>query len=337
MGSPVAGRAAARAGGADRLLRQHPGAAAPTWRASRPSASCWGGCARTALAALAHQELPFERLVEELAPEREPRPQPALPGDARGAGDALRSRGLPGLTLRRPGRWRAATAKFDLSLELAPEGRGARRAGSNTAATSSSAATVERLAGHLGTLLAAAVADAGARLSALPLLTAAERAQMLAAWRRSAGRWTAPGTLPHGLFEEQARLQPEAVALVPATRRMSYGELARRAPLARSLRRLGVGPEVRVGLAAERSPELVVGILGILRGGRRWCPSTRPTRGAAGPPAGGLRAGGGGDAGGIWPRACRPALRPCSCWRTTGGRGGAGARRSRSPPRRSPT
>ena len=133
-------------------------------------------------------------------------------------------------------------------------------------------ATIRRLAGHLGTLLAARVAAPGGAVSALPLLSAQEREQ-LADWHPLAGHLGAAGTV-HDLFEEAARLRPEAAALVAGEQRVTYGELAQ--PVGSrwraSLRRLGVGPEVRVGLAAERSPELVVGILAILRAGGALVP-----------------------------------------------------------------
>ncbi len=217
------------------------------------------------LAALAHQDLPFERLVEELAPERSldrtPLFQVMLAVQERAP--ELR---LPGLTLRRL-EVEGGTAKFDLSLEMDEELTG----GIEYRLDLFEPATVQRLAGHLATLLAAVAANAGRPVASLPLLSAPERNQLLA-WRRSPGNWALPGTV-HGLFEEQARLRPEAVALVAGERRMSYGELADRSgALARSLRRLGVGPEVRVGLSSERSPELVVGILGILRAGGTLVP-----------------------------------------------------------------
>jgi amino acid adenylation domain-containing protein len=224
------------------------------------------------LAALAHQDLPFERLVEELSPERGLDRNPLFQAllAVQEAPPELR---LPGLTLRRleP---EGGTAKLDLSLEVVPEGEGLvgwleyRR-------DLFEPATARRLAGHLRTLLAAAVEDPGKPVSELPLLTAAEHEELLA-WRRSPGEWSGisakAGTV-NDLFAEQARLRPEAVALVAGERRMSYGELDRRSgALAAALRRLGVGPEVRVGLSAERSPELVVGILGILRSGGALVP-----------------------------------------------------------------
>ena len=93
------------------------------------------------------------------------------------------------------------------------------------------------------------------------------------------------------LFEEQARLRPEAVALVAANGGSATASWTRRSrPAGASLRRLGVGPEVRVGLCRERSPELVVGLLGILKAGGAYCPSIPAyPRGAAGAAARGLR------------------------------------------------
>ncbi|HEX4496054.1 MAG TPA: non-ribosomal peptide synthase/polyketide synthase [Thermoanaerobaculia bacterium] len=215
------------------------------------------------LAALAHEDLPFERLVEALAPERSLDRAPLFQVMLAVQETAPELRAA-GLTLRRL-ELEVGAAKFDLSLEVAPEGD--ELAGwIEYRRDLFEPATVRRLAGHLGTLLAAAIENAGERISALPLLTAPERGQ-IAAWHRSPGVWAEQGTV-QGLFEEQARRRPEAVALMAGDRRMTYGELARRSgALARSLRRLGVGPEVRVGLSAERSPELVVGILGILRAG----------------------------------------------------------------------
>ncbi|HEY3570035.1 MAG TPA: amino acid adenylation domain-containing protein, partial [Thermoanaerobaculia bacterium] len=189
----------------------------------------------------AHPGVPFERLAKELAPDagrdRHPLFQ-VMVGEAPEAAELDLSLGQGWIEYRR-----------DLF-----EG-----------------ATARRLGGHLRTLLAAATADPGTRISDLPLLTAEERGQLLA-WRRSPGTWALPGTA-HGLFEEAARLRPEAVALVAGERSLTYGELERRSgALARALRRLGAGPESRVGLSAERSFDLVVGILGVLRSGAALVP-----------------------------------------------------------------
>ncbi len=223
----------------------------------------------TTLAAYAHQEVPFERLVEELVPERDlSRPplvqvllalQDAPADDLRLSGLALRAETLE-----------TGTAKLELACVITETARGLTgRIEYNRDLFES--ATIERLAGHLARLLAGAAAQPSQRLSDLPLLSGAEREELLG-WRRSPGDWALPGTA-HALFAEQARLRPEAVALVAGDRRMSYGELARRSgSLAAALRRLGVGPEVRVALSAGRSFDLVVGILGILRAGGALVP-----------------------------------------------------------------
>ncbi|HSU81458.1 MAG TPA: AMP-binding protein, partial [Thermoanaerobaculia bacterium] len=131
--------------------------------------------------------------------------------------------------------------------------------------------TLASLAEAVEEALGAGDGEAVSPVSAPPLLTDEERGQLMA-WRRSPGAWALPGTA-HGLFEEAARLRPEVVALVAEGQSLSYGELARRSgSLARSLRRLGVGPETRVGLSAERSLDLVVGILGVLRAGGALVP-----------------------------------------------------------------
>ena len=132
-------------------------------------------------------------------------------------------------------------------------------------------ATIERLAGHLQTLLEGIVSAPESRLSQLPLLTDQERQQLLVDWNDTAADYPREQCL-HQLFEEQAGRTPEAVAVVFEDRRLTYAQLNARAnQLAHYLRRLGVGPEVLVGLCVERSLEMVVGLLGILKAGGRVC------------------------------------------------------------------
>jgi len=133
------------------------------------------------------------------------------------------------------------------------------------------AGTIERMAGHFRTLLEAAVSDPDHRISDLPLLTGAERRQVLVEWNATSKAY--PETTIHRLIEEQVRRTPDAVALVFEGRTMGYGELNRRAnQLARHLRGLGVGPDTLVGLCIERSFEMVVGLLGILKAGGAYVP-----------------------------------------------------------------
>src|SRR3954468_4112960 len=134
------------------------------------------------------------------------------------------------------------------------------------------AATAERMATHFLNLLAGIEVDPERTLSELPLLAAEERSQLLAGWNETA--MARPrGRLLHELFAAQAARTPQAVAVSQDGESLTYGELAERSNrLARRLRRLGVGPEVRVGLCVERTPQMVVALLGILKAGGAYVP-----------------------------------------------------------------
>jgi amino acid adenylation domain-containing protein len=137
---------------------------------------------------------------------------------------------------------------------------------------------IRRMLGHLQTLLEGMAADPLQRLSCLPLLTAAERQQLLVEWNQTHPRsgYPASGTLDqciHALFEAQVERTPDAAAVVFEDERLTYRELNQRAnQLAHHLRSLGVGPEVLVGLCVDRSPQMVVGLLGILKAGGAYLP-----------------------------------------------------------------
>jgi amino acid adenylation domain-containing protein len=133
-------------------------------------------------------------------------------------------------------------------------------------------ATIDRLLGHFQVLLAGIVSDPEQRLSALPLLTEAERQLLLVEWNRTEADFpSAIGV--HELFEAQVEKTPEAIALIFADQQLTYAELNARAnQLAGYLRQLGAGPETLVGLAVERSLELVLGILGVLKAGGAYVP-----------------------------------------------------------------
>ncbi|HEY6322453.1 MAG TPA: amino acid adenylation domain-containing protein, partial [Thermoanaerobaculia bacterium] len=231
---------------------------------------------RVALAAYAHQELPFEKLVEELAAGRDASRTPlfqAVLSFRDRAEIPLGSPGFPGLAGARAELLppRLARAKFDLllTLESGPEGL----AGDlEYSADLYDAATAERLLGHFRRLLAAAVEDPGRRLSELPMLAPAERHQLLAGWNDTARDYPREATLAE-LFATAAARAPEAVAVVCGERRFTYRELGRRADaLAHRLAALGVGPEVLVGVCVERSAELVVALLGVAKAGGAYLP-----------------------------------------------------------------
>ncbi|HSF40834.1 MAG TPA: condensation domain-containing protein, partial [Thermoanaerobaculia bacterium] len=224
-----------------------------------------------ALDAFAHQDVPFEKLVEELETRRDLSRHPLFQVVLAFQNVPLGRVEVPGGLSLEPLGLDSATTQFDLTFTL--QETGGDLAGAIEAATDLfDAATVRRLAGHLRTLLEGAVAAPETALADLPLLTREERGQILVSWNQSASEYPREATL-HGLFREQAERTPDAVALVHGEARVTYGELARRAErLARRLRGLGVGPETRVGLAMERTPEMIVAMLAVLEAGGAYLP-----------------------------------------------------------------
>ncbi|MBF1988706.1 MAG: amino acid adenylation domain-containing protein, partial [Fischerella thermalis M58_A2018_009] len=134
------------------------------------------------------------------------------------------------------------------------------------------AATIERMLGHLATLLNTMVANPQQRLKELSLLTAAEKQQLLVEWNSTKSDYPQDLCI-HQLFEAQVERTPDAVAVVFADQQLTYGELNCRAnQLAHELQKLGVGPEVLVGVCVERSLETVIAILAILKAGGAYIP-----------------------------------------------------------------
>ncbi|HEX2189102.1 MAG TPA: condensation domain-containing protein, partial [Longimicrobiaceae bacterium] len=223
-----------------------------------------------ALGAYAHQDLPFEKLVDEVQPERDLSRNPLFQvmfALQNAPGSELE---LPGLRLT----WeppRSGTSKFDVML-WAQERDGELSACLEYNTDLFDAPTVHRMERHFRRVLAAVLADPDTRVSELPLLTGEERAQ-LAAWNDTAVALDGADATLHGLFEAQAARTPHAVALACEGRTLTYAELdARAALLAAELRGRGVGPETRVGVRLERSPELVVALLGVLKAGGAYVP-----------------------------------------------------------------
>jgi amino acid adenylation domain-containing protein len=221
------------------------------------------------LEAYAHQDLPFDRLVEALQPERDPSRSPLFQvlfvlQNAPAATE------LPGLTVT----WTevdTGTAKCDLTVQMwdADDGLlGAVEYNTDLYDT----ATIARLLGHFRVLLEGVAADPARRLSELPLLTAGEQRQLLVDWNDTAVSFPHRACV-HELFAEQAATTPGAVAATFAGQELTFGELDRRAnQLAHYLRRLGVGRDVPVAICVERSLEMVVGLLGILKAGGAYVP-----------------------------------------------------------------
>ncbi len=223
--------------------------------------------------AYAHQDLPFERLVEELQPERHFNYNPLVQVALALQNTLEPDLELPGLQISPLGTT-AQSVRLDLEVHLLEKEK--RLDGAwlyNTALFD--AATMERMVGNFQTLLAGSVADPQARLSELPLLTAAERRHVLVEWNNTVAAYPGDRCI-HQLFEEQAARTPDAIAVVFAaemTSSLTYRDLNARAnQLAHYLQAHGVGPETLVGIGVERSLELVVGILGILKAGGAYLP-----------------------------------------------------------------
>ncbi len=222
------------------------------------------------LDAYAHQDVPFERLVEVLQPERDLSRNPVFQVLFVLQGAPLRAEDAGGLHME-PEEVEGTAAKFDLTLAL--EERDGGLAGViEYAAELFDAATIGRMAEHFGVLLGALAADAGRRVSALPVLGHAERALLAAGGNPSPERFPAAGTL-HGRFRAVARARPHTPALTFRGESLTYAELEARADrLAAALRARGAGPETRVGLCVERGPGGVAGMLGILMSGAAYVP-----------------------------------------------------------------
>jgi len=223
-----------------------------------------------ALGAYAHQDLPFEKLVEELQPVRDLSRQPVFQVSFALQNVPQETLEVSDLTLRPVG-GEHRTALFDLTLYMR-EVEGTLPGTLEYAEALFDRATIERLAGHFEVLLEGIVAAPPARLSELPLLPQAERHRVIAEWNATDAEYPADKCLPE-LFEAQAARTPDAVAVIYEDTRLSYGELDRRSnQLAHHLRKLGVGPEMVVGLCVERSLEMVIGLLGILKAGGAYLP-----------------------------------------------------------------
>lgn len=229
-----------------------------------------GRVRQVTLDAYAHQDLPLEKLVEELQPERSLSYSPLFQ-----VMFALHN--LPSSELQltelsvenEPVEHR--TAKFDLILSMREE-TGGLKGVFEYSVDLFERATIERMVGHFQTLLAGIVVDPEQSIATLPLLTETERHQLLVEWNQTQTDYPRDKCI-HQLFEEQVERTPDAIAVVFEDQQLTYGELNHRAnQVAYYLQKLGVSPGMLVGICVERSLEMVIGLLGILKAGGAYVP-----------------------------------------------------------------
>nr|WP_275902267.1 non-ribosomal peptide synthetase [Myxococcus vastator] len=225
-----------------------------------------------ALGAFAHQEVPFEQLVDAVGGERDLSRTPLFQTlfvllNA----DLLQAPSLPGLHVDLLPT-ATDTSRFDLTLSLMAQG-GALKGQLEYSLELFTPETARRMVAHLRVLLAAVVDGAGAqRLRALPLMDARERQQVLSDWNATQAAYPVDATVP-SLFAAQALRTPLAIAVEHDGRTLTYAELdARSNQLAHHLRSLGLGAEARVGVFLHRGLDLLVGLLGILKAGGAYVP-----------------------------------------------------------------
>ncbi|MDB6110672.1 MAG: amino acid adenylation protein, partial [Pedosphaera sp.] len=218
-----------------------------------------------ALGAYSHQDLPFEKLVQELHPERSAGQMPFMKVLFMARTGTSKNVKFPGLTIEFLGIG-TETAKFDITLGVQETDQGL-MAGVEYNADLFEDATMARMLEHYDVLLRGVVARPTQRLGELPLLSEAERQQLLVEWNNTQAEYPRNRCV-HELFEEQAAQTPHAVAVTFGGRQLTYAELNSRAnQLAHYLARVGVRPGRLVGVCAERSLEMIIGLLGILKAG----------------------------------------------------------------------
>ena len=240
---------------------------------------------QTALDAFAHQDYPLALLVEKLQPVRDPSRSPLFQTMfVWQKAPLLDEVGLTGLALNQTGarmmlgdleveslQLEQRIAQFDLTLMMA-EVDGKLTGTWEYNADLFEATTIRRMVSHFQTLLEGIVTNPQQEISALPLLTAAERHQMLVEWNDTQTEYPQDKCI-HQLFQEQVERTPDAIAVVFEDLQLTYRELnCRSNQLAHYLQSLGVKPDVLVGICVERSIEMVVGMLGVLKAGAAYVP-----------------------------------------------------------------
>ena len=226
---------------------------------------------RTALDAYAHQDIPFERLVEELHLERSLSHSPLFQVMFALQNSPMPHLDLPGLTLTHIEDIHTHSSKFDLFLSLT-ELHGGLTAIAEYSTELFNSGTVERLMISYHALLESIVADPALTVSELNILDSDQTRHILVDWNATEMDYPRDQCI-HQLFEAQVRRTPEVVAVEFDGHWLTYAELDRRAnQLAHFLQKLGVGPGTLVGISVERSLEMVIGLLGILKAGGAYVP-----------------------------------------------------------------
>jgi putative pyridoxal-dependent aspartate 1-decarboxylase len=222
------------------------------------------------LGAYSNQDLPFEQLVEELKPKRHLNRNPLFDVMFALQNAPETELRLPELTLSSIEE-ESHTAKFDLSLDMfeSPSGLSGVFEYSTDLFEPS---TITRIARHFQVLLEAIVTHPETPILQLPLLTTDERQQLLFEWNDNQAEYPIDRSI-HFLFEEQANKTPEAIAVIYKNQQLTYRQLNKKAnQLAHYLQTLGVKPEILVGICVERSIEMLVGLLGVLKAGGAYIP-----------------------------------------------------------------
>ncbi|MFG6107725.1 amino acid adenylation domain-containing protein [Leptothoe sp. EHU-05/26/07-4] len=225
---------------------------------------------QTTLDAYDHQDVPFERLVEVLQPQRSLSHHPIFQVMFALQNAPLAPQVLPDLTLTslQPER---AIAKFDWTLFIneTPNGLAGTWEYNSDLFT---AETIDRLIGHFQILLGAMVETPSQTVKTLPLLNSSEQHQLLVEWNNTAKPYPQEKCIHHW-FEAQVEKDPNTVAVIFEDKQLTYQALNARAnQLAHYLQSLGVGPDVLVGICVDRSLEMIVGLLGILKAGGAYVP-----------------------------------------------------------------
>jgi len=268
VGTPIAGRTRVEVEGligffVNMLVLRTDASGDPTFRELLKRAK------KVAIGAYAHQDIPFEKVVEELHPRRDPSRNPLFQVVFALQNTPRPSPPFSGLKVSTNAAYR--NIRFDLEAHLTEAEDGLHGVFVyNTMLFE--AQTIARMAQHFRTVLEGIAENPDLRLSELPILTPEERHQLLVEWNQTETQYPRDACI-HELFETQANATPDALAIAFGNQRLTYRQLNERSnQLAHHLRALGVGPDVLVGVFLERSVEMVEGLLGILKAGGAYLP-----------------------------------------------------------------